>query len=1117
MNDNRTAPQPSSPALQRGLGLFTASEALLKGVLEAEMPIELIAGPALGPFEPVFSSIADETVAGLLAAHGTRLSPTPDAGRAVALAHQAALSGRRALVLLPNDELDPALSVLERAAAAPLADGAAMGVVLEDDPPRSPASCPRSAAVRLDLPCVEPPTLRELRDAVEHSIRLSRAGKRPVAVVVHHTILRSVDTLEARPNRVRDAGDAVLARAERRALRGTETAGVLRLARRLELNRTYSGPTPGEKVPCGFLAVGPTSAALAHIVHVMSLYGRVPLLQLGLLNPIDGPLVERLLGRCEKVVLLEPRPGSMAAAVMAIAEDMRRRGEDPADLWSRLLPPDTAGRQETLRPEDAVHPSILARKIAHLLHLIRPSLDVADMLVPDPPALPVRLPRRGADLGMSGARALVRSVLADVDQWLRDQGGPEQGPAGALAIDGVEPQGAAGGRVVRVETWSDRGFLREGVASLRQAAYAGGPWIFVLCVFRPYGTQDLERLVRGAVPGEQADRVRIEAADLNDRAGFRSLLQEMAVADLLGVIVAGDGPPSRFDVTALERARAEIDRLGYERRQRAIWPAEEACAFRRQAEPAARVEPGAFPSRSQVTVTRRSSRLEGRLRLRVRPLLEEVEVVRDRPPAPTWRQASRERPPRPEPIHGRQAQWRAHMAGLRGEPPGVAAWALFHAGRTMGYQVSGVVDPTPIGPGRRAWAQVLFTRPGREEDPVPLAAGVPYGEADLLLGLDGAEALRAIDREGSLRVANFDRTCAVVNLGAFEDERDREPVATPPQIHAALRAVTRGEHLVVEDFAGACRGAFQTDRVADLALLGAAFQLGLVPVTREAIEASVQKVEARGFGRAAEAFQFGCHLAADRRVPSRPQEPDVEEAERAVRRTLLLLRRGARSRRATVARFAELLRGTVAAMPGLGETDPGRTARRELVAALERCLAWGGLGCAVRYADLIVTLYRADRGDMGRGLTRDAILPLAEAMLIRDPFYVAAMATSPGQRRRLRRRLNVKLARGDRLERRFLTRIELVALRRRFRLDLRTSDWPAHVLALVRRGVPAAWRGSSRERRIRAAVIDVVQRAALGAEDDYRRWSETMHRLHTQARDDRLRNMAPSELQMLLA
>ena len=1150
------SPQPTIPlARHEGWALFSAAEAMLKGALEADTGIELIAGPSRRSFAPLLELRHDKAIAALLARHGTALLATPDAGRAVRLAAHSAVSGHRSIAVVANDEIDLAMPALRDAGRTNMDRGGAMAVIFEDDPWGSPDTCPRQVAARLGLPCVEPANVEQVRVSVEHLMQLSRAARRPVAMVVHRWILRSSETLEARPNRVLDAVAAAVVRPRRRA-RWAEQSDVLRVARRLELNRMQSAPNPGELLPVGFVVVGPALDAINHVVHVLHLHGRVPVLQLGLINPIDESVVQRMLGRCDKVIVLEPRPGSVQAQVLLVAEAMRQRDEHAASVTSHVragtstaeAAGEAAGR---LNPDEALHPSILSRKIVPLLHLIRPGLELP--FVADPPPLAMSPPPRGETLGATGARALVRRVLADVDQWLRDREPEEPGDDGevpervqptTLAIDGSEPEGAAGQRVVTVEIWTHRRFLTEGIGSLRQAAWDDRPWLFVVCVLDADEVTDVERLARAAVPVQRSEGVRIEVADLNQRNTLRDLLRSVTPSTRLTVVIARDGPPPRFDVAGLEQAWARIDQLGYEPRQRIVHSVESACAIRRSFEsplPQTPHQSDASRLHTQFTLgpVPRARRGGAGVRIRLRPLFEAVEVFRDRPPASAWGNLGDGRLEMPKPIHGGEGVWRAHLAGFRGDVPGVAARVLCDAGRIMGYQVKSLYDPTPIGPGRRAWAQVMFTRPRPDKGPLPITGRLPYGEANLLLGLDTQESLRAIDPAGALRVANLDRTYVVSNLGAFGD--DPGTPGAGPQAAGALRAVSRDEPRLLEDVAAITRNVFHTDRVTDLVLIGAAFQLGLIPLSHEALDIAVQRIESKGFGRAREAFRFGRRLAVDRRIFARPRLSNSDEVDRVVRRTLLLLRcgwrgqvgwggagvpkhRGARGTggrrgggtRLDVAQFADFMTRTLECMPGLSETDAGRQARRDLVVALHRCLLWGGMEYARRYADLVTRLYRSDRGDTGRAMTRHAILPLAEAMLIRDPVYVATVATSPGHRRRARRWLNVKPSRGDRLQRRFLTRLDIAAFGRRLRLELRTSDWIAWLAALLRHRVPQDWRGTAREREIRALVIHVVEQASRAGAEEYERWCESLQRLHDQAVDDRLRGMALSELHMLI-
>jgi Pyruvate/2-oxoacid:ferredoxin oxidoreductase gamma subunit len=1114
-----------TPALARydGEALYTAPEAVLKGVLESEVPVALVAGPAREPFDGVFRCGASEAAAEILRGHEIGLQPAPAAARGVALAIHTARSGRGAVALVPNEELALATDAITRAAGETLPRGGALVLLLEDRPCGSPATCPRRLARAIDVPVLEPEDLADMRDGLDAALRLSRAVGMPLALVVHFSVLRGADTIESRPNRMIESVDAMLARRRRRRRpRLTESGDVLRLVRRLELNPASSLPSPGERTPVGFVTVGPAAAALRHIAHALRLAGRLPTLHLGVVHPVDDAAAARLLGRCDDVVVLEPRPGTVEASILEVAEAMRQRGERPGAVWGRLLPPDPM--ETTLRMEDdqALHPSLLARRIVHLLHVIRPAGHAGLSMTPDPPKLDDPVPARGALLGAAAAAARVRRIVADVDQWLhdhRDDAETSGLPPTALAVDGVVPVPAPE-RVVRVETWDPVRFQREGIAAVRQAARDDAPWIFVVVTVGSEDDQDLERLVRGVIPAERADRVRMEEADLFDPARLAERLRESVFADQLTVIIVSDGPPATYDAAALERSRAEIDRLGFEPRQRMVWPVDHACAVRERASDE-RDEPRAAPDRPSLRSSFRIDRLapgqRGQVHLRIRPMLEQATVVRTRPPAGRWRREGASGLPLPEPVHRQASRWRAHVAGFRGDAPGVAARVLLAAGRLMGYAVRSEHDPTPIGAGRRAWTQVLFTRPRSGEGTPRLAVRAPFGDVDLLVGLDAIETLRALVSDPALRVAAPERTYVVINAGVFGDEPDLEPArALRAALPATVREVSHVQPRLVDDFAGACRAWFHTDRVTDVALLGAAFQLGLVPVTVDAIESAVTDVENDGFGRALAAFRFGRQLGSDPRLFTRPREERSDDVGRIVRRMVHLMARRRWRGRLDAMQFGHCLEESLERMPGLGETDLGRQARRDFVIALYRCHQWGGVDHATRYARLVTDLYRVDRGESGRALTRNAILPLAGAMLVRDPIFVASMAASAEQRRRTRLALNVKRAREDVLERRYLTRFDLNAFGRRFRADVRSSDWTVHVTGALRHVVPDGWRGSRRERDLRAYLVELVERATEDGGADYERYQVAFARLHEQALDNRLRGMALSEVKMLV-
>jgi len=1117
-----SAPQRSAPPTRdatplsrvEGSVVVTAAEAILKGALESEMPVQRVLVPPRAPFLPLLRIAADEAVAPLLQRHGCEVLPVGDAARAVSLGWRAAMGGRPAVLLLGNDQLYYAMPALQ--ALPPIGGGGALAMVIEDNPELAPAAGPRRLMADLGVPILEPAGIDALRDSIEIALRLGRAGGRPVAVVVDVSLLRSLDTIEARPNRVVDRIDAaVAARRRRRVPRSGESGGILRLARRLELNTARSMPSPGEREPLGLLVAGGAVPATLHLLSEVGLAGRVPLVSLGLTAPIDDALVLRLLQRCDQVVVIESRPGALAAALAEIIEASRRRGEQPALVWWRRLPPGSGEEDAVLpadreidldagpllEPGDALRPSMLARKLLRLLHPIRPTLQVASRLAQLEPALRrLEVPPRGAGLGFAGASARVREVLDEVDRAIRRGSGGEA-PV-ALAIDGIDPAIPAL-RTVPAEVWDRKRFSFEGPAAVRQAVRARGgrgARIMVVCDVGGEDELDVERLALAALPADAGEAVKVDRVDLHDRNALRERLIEAALGDRLQVLIARDGPPPRFDPIAAERMFAEVDRLGYEPRRRLVWLAESACDLaiaspsdRNTLEGSTIGRPLEAPPqlRTRGWMRRIAIRTGAAVRVRIRPFLEQVDVIRTRPPVTSGRDESAGLP-LPRPVHASAARWRGHLAGYRGDSPGVAAAILCEAGRGMGYRVQATWEPAPIGPGRRAWAQVLFTRDGGEA--APLVAGIPYGEADLLLGLDPEETLRALGPDPLLRVASSDRTHAVVNLGGWEDQ---SPI---DGLEAALRGAVRRacrDGGRVEDLISICRETFLSERLLDAMLLGVAFQSGLIPVSTDAMQQAVARVERRGYGRIVEAFGLGRRIAAGRR-PRGSTPPPEAAVQRAIRRATRELA-GPRARRRR--RIRDLIDEALSAMPGLLESRAGRHSAVEFASLLVAASVWGGLDHANRYAERIRRLYAVDRGDTGRELTRLAIGPVGEAMLVRDLFYVSAMSLTPWHLARIRERLRVRTARGDRIERRFLYRIDGLALGRRGRLDLRTSDWLPIVLARLRRWIPWRWRGTPSERRLRDTVLDSVERAMVevgAAEGDdaaYRRWCETFRRM----------------------
>ncbi|MBT5366175.1 MAG: hypothetical protein HOL14_06590 [Phycisphaerae bacterium] len=164
---------------------------------------------------------------------------------------------------------------------------------------------------------------------------------------------------------------------------------------------------------------------------------------------------------------------------------------------------------------------------------------------------------------------------------------------------------------------------------------------------------------------------------------------------------------------------------------------------------------------------------------------------------------------------------------------------------------------------------------------------------------------------------------------------------------------------------------------------------------------------------------------------------------------------------------------------------------------------------------LLCQVYVIDSAENGRALTRNVILPLAEAILIHEPIYLARLARSPEIVRRIRKRLNVQNSRGDILKRRFLSRIRLRLWNWSFQLDLRTSDWSSFVVTTVGIFFPRRWRGHRRDRAVRELVVHAVT-SAVNSKEQYDVWVNKFQLLNQLALDSKMHSTSIDEIQRII-
>ncbi len=1115
-----------TPPLARadGYALCTASEALLKGFLETELDVHAVFTTRTSAFGPILQIADREDDRAVLARNGVEIVEVAHALRGVELAAQQAFRGRRVALLLGNEEIDEVLLALSAVGRTALPDGGAICLVLEDNPFAVPTTCPRRVCRRAGLSTLEPADLGGLRDACDGVMRLSAATRRPAAMVCHVTLLRSGATLPVSPNRQVALTDHALWLRHRRVKRAADAADPLQIVRRMEANRAEHLPNPGEREQYGFLAVGAAAISVRHMLDELGLTGRVPVLKLGALDPLDDAIVGRLLTRCHHVIVVEPRPGSVAPRIVALAQALRDTDQTPARVWWDALPP-AAGDVEPLGINDGLRTSLLTRRVVRLLHEVRPGLRIEERLARIPPGLAtLELPRRSHGLGIAAAEESVRALIDAAAETVASAAVPGEATRGIVSDRGVAPKCDV---LCTVEVWEPARYFNEAVALIGQVSRENGPRTVVVLDLGSGVSAECERYGRAVAASGTEQRLAFVAVDLNDQRAMHDALVQAASTNSLTIIVAQDGPPARYDLGKLGQAALEIDRDGFRRHQRFLLPADNACELR---DPglstlfARGLLRGSDPLRAEPRVERSFHAGARGISLKVDLLFEQVEIVRTRPPAAieALRESVRLAPPKI--LHASQGLWRAHLAGFRGDGPGAAGRMIAEAGRAMRFRVEWTHLGVAIGPGRRAWSQLMFTRldePGGEAAEFPsVTVQVPYGEADLVLGLDAVETIRAIATDQQLRVASPAVTAIVANSGMLEDQIDQASTDAIARLSDAVEPTTMADRRVVEDLAAEVRSTFLTDRPLDLVLVGIAFQRGFIPVSIEALEMAARRLETHGFARSFEAFQLGRIIGArDAALGSRgfdasAQQRAFVEASRIARQASADRQLGGRRDRKRGTRLRSAIAEGLSALGESGDSREDRTSLRDYAAAMRRCEMWGGLEYAMKYGSMVRALVGDGSSAESRELARLSILPLAEVFLIRDVWYISTLATSIDQSHRLRSTLGVRLARGDEISRRYLHRADLRLGSKRWVVEFRSSDWPDRILHATMPWVPLGMRGSPTQRGLRQRVSELFERASREPAR-VANWLKFAANLNAHALDGSLRSLETSAIDQI--
>ncbi len=491
------------------------------------------------------------------------------------------------------------------------------------------------------------------------------------------------------------------------------------------------------------------------------------------------------------------------------------------------------------------------------------------------------------------------------------------------------------------------------------------------------------------------------------------------------------------------------------------------------------------------------------------PSFEQVTIVRQKRRRYTLPHMALDKLPEPTSFHDMSKAgdaWRVHMSGVGGMGIGVVGAILVRAGHKEGYRVVfqdkkglairnggvyGQITFIKDDPGSTGFQPVHSKEHGlqthaTEETSVssdgivyPTTGNIPYGRADLLLGIDILEATRATDPREQFRVASKDRTAAVLNLHkqptvyGLLGRDDFEPEELREEIYNHCRP----DVSFAKNLSEICEQRLGSKQFVNIMMIGVAYQLGLIPVSAHSIAWAIKDTIRREQRRNMKAFNIGRKLALEPRAL--PKKPEPQTPEQLVTNKSRILRKTRWFGRKHADQFEKLVQGAMKQMRDLPEES-----KYDLALRIYDLIQYQDAALAKQYVERVRKVYRADSASRDFEATNAAIWNLAKVMLIKDEPYVAYLLTRYEKKQRDLAKYGVDVSNGDRIVYRHHTSPEFNIGKWRVRLKITTSDWQLKLVRHMKwwRKLPG-WH--KREVAFRSWYVGLLDRINLSHDSGY--------------------------------
>jgi len=874
---------------------------------------------------------------------------------------------------------------------------------------------------------------------------------------------------------------------------------LLVLAREYKLNRILYAPKSGKK-RIGFISSSLAYCYLEHALNMVGLEGAFPILKYGITHPIDSEILHDFVGMVDEIYVVEEKRGFLEEQVTTALQRMYQQGAvGHFRIWGKKF-----RTGDGFPESKGLNPGIVLQVLAPILkNLDDETVNVDISKIEDTVSRMVgtqsyklqalaRTPSFCPGCPHRDSASVLNKIIDDFNdeaymRRLHDHDPVElifHGDIGCYSLLKYEPfdrlmhnlsgMGLGGGTGAGIDPFinnkqlvfmGDSTFFHSGMTAISDAIKHGQDIAFVILdnkttamtghqptpgvdidiMGQPTFAQDIEEVVRGLGGGSETSApamiVRMNPAD---REAYRDVLEAALLMDGVKIVIAD----KECGITYHRRRRAkegrEIKEKGFLAQEKHINVTPEVCEYCLECTRAT----GCSGLATEETLHGKKittdlslcvadgacTKVEVANGDKTCPSFEEVTITRSQ--APQVQTESIDLTHIPEPaVYEFDTAWYAYIAGVGGMGINTIAAILAVAGAREGYTVRFTNKKGLAIRNGSVYSHVSFTKDDRV-----ISQLTPYGHADLLIGLDILEAVRAIDPIGTSRVASPERTTAVVETG----KRDTILTLTGKddfdvqELESILRRYTNADTYFGMDL-GEISERFLGNKIyANSILLGAAYQRGVLPLSLENIRwAMKQNIKPSDLDANLKAFEMGRKAAIDPNVLSKTKSPTTFDGLVSDKAAILEKDKGI-----TVAQAYQKMTSEVVAW------DIEDTNKVQFALGVYDLFQWNGQTYAEQYVSRVKAVYQKDNITYNYAATDAVIRYLARVMAYKDEIYVAHLLTSEEKRRRDNERYNIDPSRGDHIAYVHLTRPHFQVLGKDIKFSFHTKDW---MLKLMRR------------------------------------------------------------------